>query len=78
MDHEELDIEVFNDKRFGNGSGRKNHFLGRVKLTALSSPGAATRGSSTSRSRRRASSAGSAARSGCGSVTTTRSESKAN
>ncbi|CAN1749303.1 Protein QUIRKY [Linum perenne] len=32
MDHEELEIEVFNDKRFGNGSGRKNHFLGRVKL----------------------------------------------
>ncbi|CAL1368167.1 unnamed protein product [Linum trigynum] len=32
MDHEELDIEVLNDKRFGNGSGRKNHFLGRVKL----------------------------------------------
>ncbi|CAK9312047.1 unnamed protein product [Citrullus colocynthis] len=32
MDYEELDIEVFNDKRYGNGSGRKNHFLGRVKL----------------------------------------------
>ncbi|KAE8710665.1 Protein QUIRKY [Hibiscus syriacus] len=29
---EELEIEVFNDKKFGNGSGRKNHFLGRVKL----------------------------------------------
>ncbi|WCJ28233.1 C2 calcium/lipid-binding plant phosphoribosyltransferase family protein [Euphorbia peplus] len=32
MDFEELTIEVFNDKKFGNGSGRKNHFLGRVKL----------------------------------------------
>ncbi|KAG4137403.1 hypothetical protein ERO13_D07G069600v2 [Gossypium hirsutum] len=32
MDVEELEIEVCNDKRFGNGSGRKNHFLGRVKL----------------------------------------------
>ncbi|KAL5814063.1 hypothetical protein ACOSQ4_024704 [Xanthoceras sorbifolium] len=32
MDYEELEIEVFNDKRYGNGSGRKNHFLGRVKL----------------------------------------------
>ncbi|KAG6584262.1 Protein QUIRKY, partial [Cucurbita argyrosperma subsp. sororia] len=32
MDYEELDIEVFNDKRYGNGSGRKNQFLGRVKL----------------------------------------------
>ncbi|XP_065876959.1 protein QUIRKY [Euphorbia lathyris] len=32
MDFEELNIEVFNDKKFGNGSGRKNHFLGRVKL----------------------------------------------
>ncbi|KAJ7956346.1 C2 domain-containing protein [Quillaja saponaria] len=32
MELEELEIEVFNDKRFGNGSGRKNHFLGRVKL----------------------------------------------
>ncbi|KAK8586598.1 hypothetical protein V6N13_010186 [Hibiscus sabdariffa] len=32
MDVEELEIEVFNDKKFGNGSGRKNHFLGRVKL----------------------------------------------
>ncbi|XVF50177.1 hypothetical protein PTKIN_Ptkin04bG0074800 [Pterospermum kingtungense] len=32
MHVEELEIEVFNDKKFGNGSGRKNHFLGRVKL----------------------------------------------
>ncbi|XWS51087.1 hypothetical protein CRYUN_Cryun12cG0146000 [Craigia yunnanensis] len=32
MDVEELEIEVFNDKKSGNGSGRKNHFLGRVKL----------------------------------------------
>lgn len=34
MEAEELEIEVFNDKRFGtnSGSGRKNHFLGRVKL----------------------------------------------
>ena len=34
MDSEELEIEVFNDKRYGanSGSGRKNHFLGRVKL----------------------------------------------
>ncbi|XP_022768245.1 protein QUIRKY-like [Durio zibethinus] len=32
MDVEELEIEVFNDKKFGNGSGRKKHFLGRVKL----------------------------------------------
>ncbi|KAE9602169.1 putative C2 domain, phosphoribosyltransferase [Lupinus albus] len=32
MEYEELEIEVFNDKKFGNGSGRKNQFLGRVKL----------------------------------------------
>ncbi|XVE57001.1 hypothetical protein DITRI_Ditri04bG0056500 [Diplodiscus trichospermus] len=32
LDVEELEIEVFNDKKFGNGSGRKNHFLGRIKL----------------------------------------------
>lgn len=34
MEVEELEIEVFNDKRMGNGGGssRKNHFLGRVKL----------------------------------------------
>lgn len=32
MDYEELEIEVYNDKRYCNGSGRKNHFLGRVKL----------------------------------------------
>ncbi|KAL3585753.1 hypothetical protein D5086_012620 [Populus alba] len=32
MEFEELEIEVFNDKKFCNGSGRKNHFLGRVKV----------------------------------------------
>ncbi|KAI3720696.1 hypothetical protein L2E82_31687 [Cichorium intybus] len=32
MEYEELEIEVFNDKRLSNGSARKNHFLGRVKL----------------------------------------------
>ncbi|XP_060204692.1 protein QUIRKY [Lycium barbarum] len=32
MEFEELDIEVFNDKRLSNGNARKNHFLGRVKL----------------------------------------------
>ncbi|KAF5758487.1 putative C2 domain, phosphoribosyltransferase, C2 domain superfamily [Helianthus annuus] len=32
MEYEELEIEVFNDKRMSNGSARKNHFLGRVKL----------------------------------------------
>lgn len=34
IESEELEIEVFNDKKFGSnsGSGRKNHFLGRVKL----------------------------------------------
>lgn len=33
MDYEELEIEVLNDKRYGNSStARKNHFLGRVKL----------------------------------------------
>nr|KJB07005.1 hypothetical protein B456_001G073100 [Gossypium raimondii] len=32
MDVKELEIEVCNDKRFGNGSGHKKHFLGRVKL----------------------------------------------
>lgn len=34
MDYEELEIEVFNDKRYGNSNGgaRKNHFLGRLKL----------------------------------------------
>ncbi|GAU32820.1 hypothetical protein TSUD_208880 [Trifolium subterraneum] len=32
MEFEELEVEVYNDKKFGNGSGRKNHFLGRVKL----------------------------------------------
>ncbi|KAK9278010.1 hypothetical protein L1049_027567 [Liquidambar formosana] len=34
MEFEELEIEVYNDKRMGNASAsaRKNHFLGRVKL----------------------------------------------
>ncbi|KAL6973325.1 hypothetical protein U1Q18_027505 [Sarracenia purpurea var. burkii] len=32
MEYEELEIEVFNDKRMSNGNARKNHFLGRVKL----------------------------------------------
>ncbi|GMH21950.1 hypothetical protein Nepgr_023793 [Nepenthes gracilis] len=32
MELEELDVEVYNDKRMSSGSGRKNHFLGRVKL----------------------------------------------
>ncbi|MBA0674261.1 hypothetical protein Goari_015869, partial [Gossypium aridum] len=32
MDVEELETEVFNDRKFGNDSGRKSHFLGRVKL----------------------------------------------
>ncbi|RDY11908.1 Protein QUIRKY, partial [Mucuna pruriens] len=32
MEFEELEVELYNDKKFGNGSGRKNHFLGRVKL----------------------------------------------
>ncbi|GLT63070.1 hypothetical protein SLA2020_356630 [Shorea laevis] len=32
LDLEELELEVYNDKRYGNGSGRKNHFLGRVKI----------------------------------------------
>ncbi|KAL3569707.1 hypothetical protein D5086_029597 [Populus alba] len=32
MEFEELEVEVLNDKKFGNGSGRKNHFLGRVKV----------------------------------------------
>ncbi|KAK6123252.1 hypothetical protein DH2020_043009 [Rehmannia glutinosa] len=32
MEFEELNIEVFNDKKLSNGSARKNHFLGRVKL----------------------------------------------
>ncbi|KAL5988566.1 hypothetical protein ACLOJK_026663 [Asimina triloba] len=31
MEAEELDVEVYNDKRVG-GSGRKNHFLGRVRI----------------------------------------------
>ncbi|KAG8379151.1 hypothetical protein BUALT_Bualt07G0058300 [Buddleja alternifolia] len=32
MEFEELNVEVFNDKKLSNGSARKNHFLGRVKL----------------------------------------------
>ncbi|KAB1216670.1 Multiple C2 and transmembrane domain-containing protein 2 [Morella rubra] len=34
MESEELEIEVFNDKKYSSntGSGRKNHFLGRVKF----------------------------------------------
>ncbi|OVA09070.1 C2 calcium-dependent membrane targeting [Macleaya cordata] len=34
MEFEELEIEVYNDKRMGGGGGssRKNHFLGRVKI----------------------------------------------
>ncbi|GAB4845521.1 hypothetical protein Ancab_038926 [Ancistrocladus abbreviatus] len=32
MELEEIDIEVYNDKRMASGGGRKNHFLGRVKL----------------------------------------------
>ncbi|XP_022994561.1 protein QUIRKY-like [Cucurbita maxima] len=32
MNYEELEIEIFNDKRYGNGFSRKDNFLGRVKL----------------------------------------------
>ncbi|XP_073035045.1 LOW QUALITY PROTEIN: protein QUIRKY [Primulina eburnea] len=32
MEFEELNVEVFNDKKLSNGNARKNHFLGRVKL----------------------------------------------
>lgn len=32
MEYEELEIEVFNDKKMCSGIARKNHFLGRVKL----------------------------------------------
>ncbi|KAJ6750294.1 hypothetical protein OIU85_000888 [Salix viminalis] len=32
MEFEELEVEVLNDKKFGNGSGRKDHFMGRVKV----------------------------------------------
>ncbi|CAK9175393.1 unnamed protein product [Ilex paraguariensis] len=32
MEFEELEIEVFNDKKLSNGNARKNHFLGRVKM----------------------------------------------
>ncbi|KAL3819374.1 hypothetical protein ACJIZ3_005279 [Penstemon smallii] len=32
MEWEELNVEVYNDKKLSNGNARKNHFLGRVKL----------------------------------------------
>ncbi|XP_022869291.1 protein QUIRKY-like [Olea europaea var. sylvestris] len=32
MEFEELNVEVYNDKKHSNGNARKNHFLGRVKL----------------------------------------------
>ncbi|XP_051123176.1 protein QUIRKY [Andrographis paniculata] len=32
MEFEELNVEVYNDKKMSNGNARKNHFLGRVKL----------------------------------------------
>ncbi|KAI5683660.1 hypothetical protein M9H77_04888 [Catharanthus roseus] len=32
MEYEELEVEVFNDKKLSSGNGRKNHFLGRVKI----------------------------------------------
>ncbi|KAF5803722.1 putative C2 domain-containing protein [Helianthus annuus] len=32
MQYAELEIESFKDKHMSNGSARKNHFLGRVKL----------------------------------------------
>ncbi|XP_044477190.1 protein QUIRKY-like isoform X2 [Mangifera indica] len=32
MYYEQLDIQVYNDKKYSKSSGRKNHFLGRVKL----------------------------------------------
>lgn len=34
MDADELDVEVYNDRRFGSAAGgaRRNHFLGRVKI----------------------------------------------
>ncbi|KAK3024001.1 hypothetical protein RJ639_045021 [Escallonia herrerae] len=32
MEYEELEIEVFNDKKMSHGNARKNHFLGRVKF----------------------------------------------
>ncbi|XP_058085746.1 protein QUIRKY-like [Magnolia sinica] len=40
MEAEVLDVEVFNDKRIGSGggSGRKNHFLGRVRLNGTQFP----------------------------------------
>lgn len=32
MEYEALEVEVFNDKKLSSGNGRKNHFLGRVKI----------------------------------------------
>ncbi|PON31801.1 C2 domain containing protein, partial [Parasponia andersonii] len=34
MEYEELEVDVYNDKKYcnANGTARKNHFLGRVKL----------------------------------------------
>ncbi|KAK1359794.1 Multiple C2 and transmembrane domain-containing protein 2 [Heracleum sosnowskyi] len=32
MEFEQVEIEVFNDKKMSHGNARKNHFLGRVKL----------------------------------------------
>ncbi|XAR65449.1 hypothetical protein NMG60_11009585 [Bertholletia excelsa] len=32
MEYDELEIEVYNDKKMSNGNARKNHFLGRVKI----------------------------------------------
>lgn len=32
MEYEQVEIEVFNDKKLSHGNARKNHFLGRVKL----------------------------------------------
>ncbi|XP_047312152.1 protein QUIRKY-like [Impatiens glandulifera] len=32
MEYEELEIEVYNDKKLSHGNARKNHFLGRVKV----------------------------------------------
>ncbi|WOH05297.1 hypothetical protein DCAR_0624712 [Daucus carota subsp. sativus] len=32
MEFEQVEVEVFNDKKLSHGNARKNHFLGRVKL----------------------------------------------
>ncbi|KAL3528332.1 hypothetical protein ACH5RR_007654 [Cinchona calisaya] len=32
MEYEELNVDVFNDKKLSSGNARKNHFLGRVKI----------------------------------------------